>query len=87
VNERVLKSIHKMERGPITEVGVGKVWRKRNRAFEVDNRLIQPTEVLKALRQVIEGNRRSVVQDNCLSDDVDSARELTRLKRDHAEHV
>lgn len=57
VNERVLKSIHEMERGPITELCVDKVWRERDRALKVDNCLVEPAEVLKTLRQIVESNR------------------------------
>jgi hypothetical protein len=48
MNERVLRSMRKMERGPVTELRVGKVWRERDRAFKMDYRLVEPTEVFKA---------------------------------------
>ena len=58
-----------MERGPITELCVDKVWRERDRALKVDNCLVEPAEVLKTLRQIVESDRRIVVQADRLSDD------------------
>ena len=57
MSKRVLRSIHKMERRPVTELRVGKVRRERERALKMDYRLVEPTEVFKALGQIVESNR------------------------------
>ena len=62
MNERVLGSIYKMQSGPIIKLRVGKVWRERDRAFKIDNRLVEPTEVFKTLGQIVESNRRIFIQ-------------------------
>jgi hypothetical protein len=76
-----------MEGGPITKLRVGKVWRERDRAFKMDYRLVESTEVFKALGQIVESNRRIFVQRDRLSNDFDALFEATLLERDDAQHV
>src|SRR4029077_1419424 len=81
------RTIHEMERCPVIELGVSKGWRKRDGAFKMNNRLVEPTEVLKALGQIVESNRRIFVQRDRLSNDLDTLFEAALLERDHAQHV